>query len=166
VICHIMEKYRRHPNTTCSICGGAIYRRPSQRGKMGSYCSQKCYGIACRKVIPCVICGNKILSGLNKKTCSDQCLKQLMSRVMSESRNSHPELTPIHNLRGIRAIRRRLIGLNKNCKMCKCADERVLVVHHVNKNRQDNRIENLDLLCANCHAIVHYKDREKRRSKK
>jgi len=29
-----------------------------------------CYGISCRKEMPCSVCGRPILAGLNKKTCS------------------------------------------------------------------------------------------------
>lgn len=30
-----------------------------------------------------------------------------------------------------------------------------LELHHINMNHYDNRIENLQILCANCHAIAH-----------
>ena len=31
-----------------------------------------------------------------------------------------------------------------------------LELNHINSNRKDNRIENLELLCPNCHALTEY----------
>lgn len=31
-----------------------------------------------------------------------------------------------------------------------------IVVHHIDRNRQNNQIENLEVLCATCHAIEHH----------
>jgi 5-methylcytosine-specific restriction endonuclease McrA len=33
----------------------------------------------------------------------------------------------------------------------------ILVVHHLNGKRSDNRLENLTIVCPNCHALRHYK---------
>ena len=49
-------------------------------------------------------------------------------------------------------LRVRLIkeGLKENkCEVCGCAES--LELHHINGNHQDNRLENLQILCANCH---------------
>ena len=42
------------------------------------------------------------------------------------------------------------------CKICKCDDTRVLVVHHLDKNHKNNNIDNLVFLCHNCHHLVHH----------
>ncbi|MFZ2303909.1 MAG: hypothetical protein WAV98_03955 [Minisyncoccia bacterium] len=69
------EKYKRNPNTQCSICAKPVYKRPQQirlnKGKV--FCGQSCFGISCRREVPCVVCGKLILSGLHKKTCSKSC---------------------------------------------------------------------------------------------
>jgi hypothetical protein len=47
------------------------------------------------------------------------------------------------------------------CNECGMEDERVLLVHHKDKNRLNNNIENLEVLCWNCHIIKHNKFRRK-----
>lgn len=49
------------------------------------------------------------------------------------------------------------LGLKENrCERCGCADwlsEPISpALHHVNGKNQDNRLENLQLLCTNCHS--------------
>ena len=162
-----VEDYQRHPNDKCRVCGKAIYRRPSEViDGMGKYCSRKCYGIICRKEVPCIICGTPVLSSLNKKTCGEKCAKIHFSNVMTGLARKRDGLKrPIHELKNTQDIRWRLIEIKTKCRMCGCSDERVLVVHHIDKNRRNNTVENLDLLCANCHAIVHYEDRKNKKKK-
>ena len=50
------------------------------------------------------------------------------------------------------SLRIRLIkeGLKESkCEVCGCTES--LELHHINGNHQDNRLENLQILCANCH---------------
>lgn len=54
----------------------------------------------------------------------------------------------------------------KKCEKCGIKDKRVLITHHKNKNREDNRLENLQTLCRNCHAIEHYNIRLKFKNSK
>jgi len=53
-----------------------------------------------------------------------------------------------------RSVMRRS-GIKKICLLCKTDDIRVLAVHHVDKDRKNNNIENLVWLCHNCHHLVH-----------
>lgn len=55
-------------------------------------------------------------------------------------------------------LKSRLIkeGLKINkCEKCGCEDSLVLELHHKNRNHFDNRLENLEILCANCHRKEH-----------
>ncbi|MBI2450384.1 MAG: HNH endonuclease [Candidatus Nealsonbacteria bacterium] len=42
------------------------------------------------------------------------------------------------------------------CVHCGTTDRRVLMVHHKDINRKNNKIKNLIWLCQNCHHLTHY----------
>jgi hypothetical protein len=41
------------------------------------------------------------------------------------------------------------------CEMCGCNDVSILLVHHKDGNHKNNKKENLQLLCPNCHFKIH-----------
>jgi hypothetical protein len=41
------------------------------------------------------------------------------------------------------------------CASCGFSNILALEVHHIDKNRDNNSIENLKVLCANCHTLTH-----------
>jgi 5-methylcytosine-specific restriction endonuclease McrA len=76
---------------------------------------------------------------------------------------SRPQAMPIEKLltgpRRRTHLTRRLIGaglLVPRCAVCAISDWRErplsLQLHHINGDGQDNRLENLELLCPNCHS--------------
>lgn len=59
-------------------------------------------------------------------------------------------------------IKKRLIKLRHNQNHCDCCNLSewqgkpiILELHHINGDRLDNRLENLQLLCPNCHSMTH-----------
>lgn len=43
------------------------------------------------------------------------------------------------------------------CSKCGYSENlAAIVVHHIDKNRENNSIDNLQVLCCNCHAILHH----------
>jgi 5-methylcytosine-specific restriction endonuclease McrA len=69
------------------------------------------------------------------------------------------------------SLRRKLFisGLKKKeCEVCGIStwlgQELPLHLDHINCNHWDNRIENLQILCPNCHAVKTREDRRSRRS--
>jgi 5-methylcytosine-specific restriction endonuclease McrA len=43
------------------------------------------------------------------------------------------------------------------CNRCGYNDNvAALVVHHIDRDRDNNELANLEVLCSNCHAIEHY----------
>jgi hypothetical protein len=60
------------------------------------------------------------------------------------------------------ALRNKLIECGLKESKCECCGldtwmgkKIPLELHHINMNHFDNRLENLQILCANCHAIAH-----------
>ncbi len=148
-----MPEYTRHPNTQCMICGNPIYRRPIeiQKSKGKVFCSQACFGINNRKEIPCIVCGKKILSGENKKTCSRICANKNRSGIQYKI-NSPKDL-----VKSQRSLKLKLLEIRGNkCENCDYNKYQILEVHHKDRNRENNNLENLKLICPNCHAEEHF----------
>lgn len=58
-------------------------------------------------------------------------------------------------------LKKRLLKENIKEYKCECCGNTIwlnqkipLELHHINGNKHDNRIENLQLLCPNCHALT------------
>lgn len=47
----------------------------------------------------------------------------------------------------------RRLGLKTHCSVCNSKNH--LVVHHINKNRKDNKLQNLQIVCLSCHSKIH-----------
>ena len=149
----MIELYKRKPNTKCLICNTLINRRPSviKESKGRVFCSPACYGVSCRKEINCVICGKSILSGLNKKTCSRSCSNKNREGIKYKINR------PKDRVEDLRRIKVKLLNIRgKKCERCKYNKVEILQVHHRNRDRGDNSLENLEIICPNCHYEEHY----------
>jgi predicted nucleic acid-binding Zn ribbon protein len=146
----VSELYKRKPNTKCAICGKLIYRRPIEIKRGEVFCSVVCAGIACRKEKPCLICGKLILAGLNKKTCSRSCANKRREGI------KYKIGSPRNKVKSQRALKLRLLKeRGKKCEKCDYNKYQILEIHHKNRNRKNNELENLELICPNCHAEEH-----------
>mgnify|MGYP001600280300 FL=1 len=147
----------------CLICGAEFYVKPSHQAKgWGKYCSIKCRTSSQFKgsTFKCFICKKEIYrsplaikkSKSGKYFCSKICQTVWRNTILFSGRN-HSNWTY-----GESAYRRILKSSDKTqiCVLCSTKDKRVLIVHHVNKNRRDNDIANLIWLCCNCHYLVHH----------
>ena len=146
----VAEEYKRKPNTKCSNCNIKIYRRPCQIGKGRVFCSSICYGLANRNETPCVVCGKPIMAQLHKKTCSRGCANT--NRVgMKYHLNS-----PKDNAKTFRLIKLRLMDIKGGkCEKCMYNKAEILQIHHKDRNRKNNDLSNLELICPNCHYEEH-----------
>jgi hypothetical protein len=148
-----MGEFNRKPNTNCGVCGTPIYRRPAEleRSKGKSYCSSVCYGKASRKETPCVICGTPIMAHKNKRTCSRACSNKSRVGTIYTGRRLRD------NVVSTRRLRVRLFALRGSiCERCNYSVHQVLQIHHKDRNRQHNDLDNLEIICPNCHAFEHY----------
>lgn len=46
-------------------------------------------------------------------------------------------------------------------KCCSCNETKILEVHHIDENRENDIVTNLCYLCPNCHSLYHYKNDKK-----
>ncbi len=147
------ERFRRKPNAKCVVCQKEIYRRPIQlkRSEGRAYCSSVCFGIISRKLIPCANCQKPILSGLNKKTCSRACANEQRTGI-KYTRDSFKD-----KVRHYKSLKLRLLKLRgKKCERCDYNRYEILQVHHIDRNRLNNELNNLELICPNCHFEEHH----------
>ncbi len=151
-----MERYKRNPNTKCSICKKEIYRRPSvlslNNGR--AYCDQVCYGKSCRKEISCLVCKSPILAGANKKTCSRECSNINRKGTLYTRSQTKDKVKQNRTLKKILLKER-----GRKCERCSYKKYEILHVHHIDRDRKNNSLKNLELICPNCHAVEHLEKR-------
>ncbi len=146
--------YIRTPNTKCLVCNIAVYRRPSWLVKTNgrAFCSVICHGQFLKREHPCLICKTPILSSKNKVTCSRACANIHRSGIRYKS-----NLPRKDRVKNARALKLRLLSLGKHkCERCDYSKIEVLQVHHKDRNRNNNDLSNLELICPNCHYEEHF----------
>jgi hypothetical protein len=125
-------------------CQNKVLRRHKKTQK---YCSVRCAvrqagsrkSAAARSTYPiCPVCGDRTKTRKSKH-CSSQCWQIVLSRR-----------------KGARDYKRGIFATQPNeCHVCKYRIRPALVIHHQDGNRQNNCPDNLCILCANCHSLVH-----------
>ena len=154
------EQYKRRPNTKCSICNKKIYRRPKEIESGQVFCSVRCAGIGCRKEKPCAICKKPILSSLNKKTCSRACANIQRTGIKYHLGSPRDKVKYQKGLK-LRLLKER----GHKCEKCNYSKYEILQVHHKDRNRNHNELNNLELICPNCHYEEHFLEKSWLRKK-
>lgn len=158
------------PVVKCRICAKKFYAKPFwiRRG-YGKYCSASCQhqGQKNGKVVQCHICSKNAYkprkalrhSKSKKYFCSKSC--------QTIWRNSQVFIGVKHpNWKSGEFAYRTVLRRNKVpavCGLCQTKDGRILATHHIDKNRKNNKLDNLAWLCHNCHFLVHHYAIEKKR---
>lgn len=154
------------PQVSCKKCNKEFHVKPFWIKKgYGIYCSSTCQyeGRKNGKDLPCDSCGKvtykKALqierSKSGKFFCSKACQTKWRNSYFSGERHANWK-------DGSSQYRSYLekAGVPQVCRRCHTTDVRVLAVHHIDKNRKNNSLENLAYLCHNCHHLVHHDQEE------
>jgi hypothetical protein len=155
------------PNIPCARCSKIFYAKPYfiRRGH-ARFCSAACHHQSNRTgdMVSCYICKKKIYrtkykqkrSESKKFFCSKSCQFKWRNVEFSGDKSA--------NWKEGRYVYRLLLlkhSVPKACVLCGLDDLRVLAAHHIDENRQNNKVENLAWLCHNCHYLVHHDKLEK-----
>ena len=141
-------------NIECVVCG-AEFKIKLYRWSTAKYCSNTCKSKAMTHpgsgFVACVICGKmhrrRAAHMGYRHTCSLRC-RGLADRTESPASKDFSSSTR-------RWLKRRKM-LNC-CGRCGYDDHPgILVIHHTDRDRTNNDIGNLEVLCPNCHALEHY----------
>jgi hypothetical protein len=146
--------YARNPNTSCIICNKAIYRRPKEillnHGNV--FCGKLCYGKHIRKEHPCPICGRLVMAKFNKKTCSRACANK--RRAGMHYKIGGPRKDKAEYFRRLKLDL--LETRDPRCERCDYNKIEILQIHHKDRDRNNNNLNNLELVCPNCHYEDHF----------
>jgi hypothetical protein len=149
---------------SCERCKKEFYAKPSWIKKgQGKYCSRKCGHESKKngKIVKCYICKKEVYkkrkniegSKSGKLFCSKRCsLNWKNTTLIGEKHNNWKHGGNSSSYRNIIKRSSREIV----CQICGNGDFRVLDVHHKDRNRRNNKLNNLIWLCCNCHFLVHH----------
>lgn len=151
----------------CEKCNRRFTTRLSlvKRG-WGKYCSRKCQYSSHKTgvFLACNICGVEIYrrkarlsrSKSGKYFCSKTCQTKWRNSYFIGSR--HLQWKEGRSVYRCILLRAKVL---QRCGLCRLRDKRLLVVHHKDENRNNNKVENLMWLCHNCHHLVHHRNSKK-----
>ena len=156
---------------SCTACGTLVYK-PLSRIRGTVFCSFQCSNGSRLKIGSCRNC-SKPISGKTKKYCSLKC-QGIITKLRTES------LILSGQFMGAReTIKTYLIKIRgHHCEKCKLTiwnEAKIPIeINHIDGNSDNNKLENVELLCSNCHAQTptykgknrgkgHYKRRERYR---
>ena len=153
----------------CAICRTSFPTKPFfLKNGGGKYCSKECHyqGLKKGKKVACAVCAKEIYksprelrrSKSKKYFCDKSCQATWRNTEFVGDRHA--------NWQEGRYAYRSVLGRHKVprvCRLCKTADVRILAVHHIDKDRTNNDVENLAWLCHNCHFLVHHDEKERKK---
>jgi len=150
-------------NAACEICGKSFTAKPSYIKKgWGRFCSPKCQykSYLKGKFVNCEICGKTVWraprkikhSKSGKFFCNKSCQTLWRNKEFSGMRHANWK-----NGESVKYRERMTHSrVPQICNVCKNQDTRVLAVHHLDKNRRNNNLDNLAWVCHNCHYLIHH----------
>lgn len=139
----------------CQQCGQEMY--VSKHIYKTPYCTRECWLASNRTELECAYCGKRVIkltskmrSRHNQYYCNRECKENDQSL-----RNGRSKITPeFYGKESQYTYRDSALRHNNSCANCGYGDdERMLDVHHVDGDRNNNKLENLRVLCVWCHAL-------------
>lgn len=142
----------------CIVCGKQLKR--GQKKFCSSSCSAKYNNTLRKKVLYCKNCG-KELEKHQKIFCSSDCQREYEYKNYIERWKNGEEVGTKGDYSISSHIRHYMLEKHKyKCQKCGWGEKNPytnripLEVHHIDGNYRNNKEENLELLCPNCHSLT------------
>ncbi len=145
--------YKGELEKICSNCKNKFTHSRSTNKK---HCSRECYdlsrnnGFKPEEILNLAMDGKKYYEIAEEVGIDASSVSRMLTKI---GHKKHPTRKNY-----------RFIALN-NIKILKCKKcgyyefEKILIVHHLDGDRKNNKKENLCVLCPNCHALAHLTER-------
>lgn len=147
---------------SCEVCGNEflVQTRHAEKQKR---CSRECSDKDRQKqvTVKCGYCGSAVQKTKSKLRnskhglffCDRKC-KEAAQRIGGLEKLQLPHYGQ-NNARNYRDFAKRELPLE--CNRCGYNEHpKILQVHHIDRNRSNGDLSNLEILCPNCHAFEHW----------
>lgn len=150
----------------CDYCNKLFERQKklintNKRKGHNNYCSKKCQYAAMTKgtTVSCANCGKKIYrlksqkqkSKHNNSFCNHSCAASFNNKFTKRGKLHPNYLDGTSNYINIA-----FSYYQPKCTICDFNIRSALQVHHIDKNRKNSSLDNLIIVCANCHSQIHF----------
>jgi len=152
------NRVRKLYQVSCLQCGKPTYR-PKHTLKGNVFCSRHCSSLhrKNRVTTQCAQCGETIARIPSKLSVSKSGLSfcDRKCKELAQHIGGITAVQPDHYATGKTSYRAKALGLHGTiCSLCGYGKEiRMLDVHHIDGNRSNNNLSNLEVLCVWCHAL-------------
>lgn len=160
--CNSIYVKKIHLNTICPICGIKFYRKPYAKNKYkNTYCSKECH----RKAKTEYMKGEKnhqygLKGNLNSSWKSDKKVSYygyILVRCLDHPFKNSDDMVFEHRLIAEQYLLNDENSVEINGKKYLKPE---LIVHHKDKNRKNNSVENLEIMSLSEHTSMHFKQKK------
>ena len=144
----------------CDCCGKEYrkQKRQAEGSPREHYCSQTCFYDSSgqdRIELECAHC-KKLFTRAKSKLKNSKHKKYFCCRDHKDQAQKYmKEIQPDHYGTGKEYRNKALSYYGSVCSICGFDNILAIEVHHKDRDRNNNSIDNLEVLCANCHSIEH-----------
>ncbi|KKN20513.1 hypothetical protein LCGC14_0934900 [marine sediment metagenome] len=153
------------PNTFCSFCDKKIFKKERNlKNYKLHFCNRLCHQKYLKEnskdiIVKCNHCGKLLIKNTNSQRNSRTglffCNNLCKNRYLAKNKQWRKEETFSH------LSRKKILyeKINFTCQYCSYnKNKKMLDIHHYDGNHNNNKIENLRVLCVWCHNLYHRLD--------